>query len=88
MIEHFSKHKLGNKEVQSNTMKLAYEYLIKKITDNSNKSAGGLYTTREIVELMTMILDPKAGDTIYDLVCVTGNMLYIDIWSVLSRLDI
>lgn len=75
LIDHFSKHNLGNKEVQSNTMGLAYEYLIKKFADDSNKSAGEFYTPREVVKLMTMILDPKAGDSIYDPACGTGGML-------------
>lgn len=75
LIDHFSKYNLGNKEVQSNTMGLAYEYLIKKFADDSNKSAGEFYTPREVVKLMTMILNPKSGDSIYDPACGTGGML-------------
>lgn len=75
LIDHFSKYNLGNKEVKSNTMGLAYEYLIKKFADDSNKSAGEFYTPREVVKLMTMILDPKEGDSIYDPACGTGGML-------------
>lgn len=75
LIEHFSQHNLSNSEVKSNTMGLAYEYLIKKFADDSNKSAGEFYTPREVVKLMTMILNPKEGDSIYDPTCGTGGML-------------
>lgn len=75
LVEHFSQHNLSNSEVKSNTMGLAYEYLIKKFADDSNKSAGEFYTPREVVKLMTMILDPKEGDSIYDPTCGTGGML-------------
>ena len=75
LVEHFSQHNLSNSEVKSNTMGLAYEYLIKKFADDSNKSAGEFYTPREVVKLMTMILNPKEGDSIYDPTCGTGGML-------------
>lgn len=75
LVEHLSQHNLGNNEVKSNTMGLAYEYLIKKFADDSNKSAGEFYTPREVVKLMTMILDPQEGDSIYDPTCGTGGML-------------
>lgn len=75
LVEHFSQHSLNNNEVKSNTMGLAYEYLIKKFADDSNKSAGEFYTPREVVKLMTMILDPQEGDSIYDPTCGTGGML-------------
>src|SRR5690606_41034170 len=53
----------------------AYEYLIKKFADATNKKAGEFYTPRSIVTLMMDILDPKAGETIYDPACGTGGML-------------
>ena len=53
----------------------AYEYLIKKFADLTNKKAGEFYTPRTVVRLMVNILDPKAGETVYDPACGTGGML-------------
>ena len=53
----------------------AYEYLIKKFADSTNKKAGEFYTPRSIVRLMINILDPKGGETICDPACGTGGML-------------
>lgn len=75
LIEHFSQYNLGNKNVMSNTMGQAYEYLIKKFADVANKKAGEFYTPREIVKLMTMILEPQENESIYDPACGTGGML-------------
>jgi type I restriction enzyme M protein len=75
LIEHFSQYNLGNKNVKSNTMGLAYEYLIKKFADTANKKAGEFYTPREVVKLMTMILGPQEYESIYDPACGTGGML-------------
>ncbi len=53
----------------------AYEYLIKKFADATNKKAGEFYTPRSVVRLMVDILDPQEGETIYDPACGTGGML-------------
>ena len=53
----------------------AYEYLIKKFADLTNRKAGEFYTPRAVVELMVRMLAPKAGDTVYDPACGTGGML-------------
>ena len=53
----------------------AYEYLIKKFADLTNKKAGEFYTPRSVVRLMVNILDPQEGETIYDPACGTGGML-------------
>ena len=37
----------------------AYEYLIKKFADATNKKAGEFYTPRSVVRLMVKILDPE-----------------------------
>jgi type I restriction enzyme M protein len=75
LIEHFSKLPLGNKNVSSDLLGDAYEYLIKKFADATNKKAGEFYTPRSVVRLMIDILDPKEADTIYDPACGTGGML-------------
>ncbi|MCK3844784.1 class I SAM-dependent DNA methyltransferase [Pseudomonas sp. W15Feb34] len=75
LIEHFSKLPLGNKNVSSDLLGDAYEYLIKKFADATNKKAGEFYTPRSVVRLMIDMLDPKEADTIYDPACGTGGML-------------
>src|SRR5215217_7339317 len=75
LIEHFSALPLGNRSVTSDVLGDAYEYLIKKFADATNKKAGEFYTPRSIVRLMIDMLDPKEGESIYDPACGTGGML-------------
>ena len=75
LIEHMSKIKVGNENYSADVMGDAYEYLIKKFADLSKKNAGEFYTPRSVVKLLVKILDPKAGETVYDPACGTGGML-------------
>jgi len=75
LIEHFSGLRLGNHQVTGDVMGAAYEYLIKKFADATNKKAGEFYTPRSVVRLMVNILAPREGETIYDPACGTGGML-------------
>lgn len=75
LIEHFSALPLGNLNVASDLVGDAYEYLIKKFADATNKKAGEFYTPRSVVQLMIDMLDPKEAETIYDPACGTGGML-------------
>lgn len=75
LIEHFSQIQLGNASAKDDILGQAYEYLIKKFADATNKKAGEFYTPRTVVRLMVNILDPKAGESIYDPTCGTGGML-------------
>ena len=75
LIEHFSSLRLGNTQCKADILGQAYEYLIKKFADLTNKKAGEFYTPRSVVALMVRILAPKAGETIYDPACGTGGML-------------
>jgi type I restriction enzyme M protein len=75
LLEHFSALKIGNRQVASDIVGDAYEYLIKKFADATNKKAGEFYTPRSVVRLMVDILDPKEGETVYDPACGTGGML-------------
>jgi type I restriction enzyme M protein len=74
LIEHFSQHNLSNKNVHSDILGQAYEYLIKHFADLVNKKAGEFYTPRSVVHLMGLILDPQEGESIYDPACGTGGM--------------
>ena len=75
LLGHFNKYHLGVDEVRNDDMGRAYEYLIKRFADKANKKAGEFYTPRSIVRLLVNILDPKAGESIYDPACGTGGML-------------
>lgn len=75
LLEHFSQICLGNQAAKTDILGQAYEYLIKKFADATNKKAGEFYTPRAVVRLMVNILDPKEGESIYDPTCGTGGML-------------
>lgn len=75
LIEHFSTKALTNAAVAPDVFGNAYEYLIKRFADQSNKKAGEYYTPRSVVGLLVDILDPKEGETVYDPACGTGGML-------------
>lgn len=75
LVEHMSQKKVGNKNYSDDIMGDSYEYLIKKFADLSKKNAAEFYTPRSIVKLLTRILDPKPGETVYDPACGTGGML-------------
>ncbi len=75
LVDHFSRLDLRNTAVPNDVLGDAYEYLIKKFADLTNRKAGEFYTPRSIVELMVKLLDPRAGETVYDPACGTGGML-------------
>lgn len=75
LIDHFSQLDLSNQAVPNDLLGDAYEYLIKKFADLTNRKAGEFYTPRTVVELMVRMLAPEAGDTVYDPACGTGGML-------------
>lgn len=71
LLEHFSSLCLDNAHCKADILGQAYEYLIKKFADLTNKKAGEFYTPRAVVALMIRILAPQAGETIYDPACGT-----------------
>lgn len=75
LIEHFSTRTLSNAAVPPDVFGNAYEYLIKRFADQSNKKAGEYYTPRSVVGLLINILDPQEGESVYDPACGTGGML-------------
>lgn len=75
LIEHFSSLDLSNTACKGDILGQAYEYLIKKFADLTNKKAGEFYTPRSVVELLVRILAPQEGESIYDPACGTGGML-------------
>lgn len=75
LIEHFSSQVLSVTNVPEDELGNAYEYLIKKFADDSGHTAAEFYTNRTVVHLMTQLLSPQPGESIYDPTCGTGGML-------------
>jgi type I restriction enzyme M protein len=75
LIEHYSQHKLNLATVPDDKLGNAYEYLIKEFADDSGHTAAEFYTNRTVVKLMTMIMDPQPGESVYDPTCGSGGLL-------------
>lgn len=75
LIEHFSQHKLNLSAVADDKLGNAYEYLIKEFADDSGHTAAEFYTNRTVVKLMTLIMDPQPGESVYDPTCGSGGLL-------------
>jgi type I restriction enzyme M protein len=75
LIEHYSLHRLSLSNVADDKLGNAYEYLIKKFADDSGHTAAEFYTNRTVVKLMTMIMDPQPGESVYDPTCGSGGLL-------------
>ena len=75
LIEHFSQHKLDHQSIPDDQLGNAYEYLIKEFADDSGHTAAEFYTNRTVVKLMTLIMDPQPGESVYDPTCGSGGLL-------------
>jgi type I restriction enzyme M protein len=76
LVESLSAVSLGNSAVSTDILGDAYEYLIGRFADIAKrKKAGEFYTPRSVVRMMVDLLDPQAGEAIYDPACGTGGML-------------
>ena len=75
LLEHFSSKTLSIKNCPEDELGQGYEYLIKKFADDSGHTAQEFYTNRTVVHLMTELLEPKTGESIYDPTCGSAGML-------------
>ena len=75
LIEHFSSKTLSIANCPEDELGQGYEYLIKKFADDSGQTAQEFYTNRTVVHLMTEILKPQSGESIYDPTCGSAGML-------------
>ncbi len=75
LIEHFSTRTLTIANLPEDELGNGYEYLIKKFADDSGHTAQEFYTNRTLVHLMTLMLEPRPGESVYDPTCGTGGML-------------
>lgn len=75
MLEHFSTKTLSLANCPEDELGQGYEYLIKKFADDSGHTAQEFYTNRTVVHLMTEMLKPQPGESVYDPTCGTAGML-------------
>lgn len=75
LIEHFSSKTLSIENCPEDELGQGYEYLIKKFADDSGHTAQEFYTNRTVVHLMTEMLKPKSGESVYDPTCGSAGML-------------
>lgn len=75
LIEHFSSKTLSLSNCPEDELGQGYEYLIKKFADDSGHTAQEFYTNRTVVHLMTEMLKPQSGESIYDPTCGSAGML-------------
>jgi len=76
LVEHFSTLEPTIANLPEDELGQGYEYLIKKFADDSGHTAAEFYTNRTVVHLMTEILQPMPGGSIYDPTCGSGGMLF------------
>lgn len=75
LIEHFSGQTLSVANCPEDELGVGYEFLIKKFADDSGHTAAEFYTNRTVVHLMTEMLEPRPGESIYDPTCGSAGML-------------
>lgn len=75
LIEHFSSQSMTIARLPEDELGNGYEFLIKKFADDSGHTAQEFYTNRTLVHLMTRMLEPRPGESVYDPTCGTGGML-------------
>lgn len=75
LLEHFSSKTLSIANCPEDELGNGYEYLIKQFADDSGHTAQEFYTNRTVVHLMTELLKPKSGESIYDPTCGSAGML-------------
>ena len=82
LIKDFAQIDLGPANVSNIKMGYVFEELVRKFSEANNAEAGEHYTPREVIDLMTHMLDMdekaiKDGQliTIYDPACGSGGML-------------
>lgn len=75
LIEAISTKRLGLNDVEADIIGKSYEYLIRKFAEGSGQSAGEFYTPPEVGTIMSRVLQPEPGMTVYDPCCGSGGLL-------------
>jgi len=74
LIKYFRSQTLSLSNCPEDELGVGYEFLIKKFADDSGHTAAEFYTNRTVVHLMTEMLEPKPGESIYDPTCGPTGM--------------
>ncbi len=75
LMEILNRQRLGLNDVDTDILSDAYEYLLRKFAEGGGQSAGEFLTPTEVAELISYILDPEPGESLYDPCCGTGGLL-------------
>lgn len=75
LIEAISTKRLGLADVEADIIGKSYEYLIRKFAESGGQSAGEFYTPPEVGTIMSRVLQPEPGMTVYDPCCGSGGLL-------------
>ena len=75
LIEAISTKRLGLEDVEADIIGKSYEYLIRKFAEGGGQSAGEFYTPPEVGTIMSRVLAPEPGMTVYDPTCGSGGLL-------------
>jgi type I restriction enzyme M protein len=75
LIEAISTKRLGLEDVEADIIGKSYEYLIRKFAEGGGQSAGEFYTPPEVGTIMSRVLQPEPGMTVYDPCCGSGGLL-------------
>jgi type I restriction enzyme M protein len=85
LIEHFSKLTLSLDNCPEDELGQGYEYLVGQFAEDSGHTAQEFYTNRTVVHLMTELLKPRSGESIYDPTCGSAGMLISAVAHLKSR---
>lgn len=85
LLEHFDQVKLGHEQICHDDMGRVYESLLGRFSAKAKIKACEYYTPRAIIRLMVNVLDPQAGESIYDPACGTGGVFLEAIHHVKSQ---
>jgi type I restriction enzyme M protein len=69
LLQHFSKYRLRNVDVEADVLGNAYEYLISQFAADAGKKGGEFYTPKMVTRLIVECLQPEEGMSIYDPTC-------------------
>lgn len=76
LIHHFNKYSLRNEDFEfPDLLGAAYEYLLKEFAETAGKKGGEFYTPPQVKTLMTRLVKPQEGMTIYDPTVGSGGFL-------------
>jgi type I restriction enzyme M protein len=75
LLNHFSKYRMRNADVEADVLGNAYEYLIAKFADDAGARGGEFYTPKMVVRLIVECVEPQENQEIYDPTCGSGGML-------------